>query len=161
MTTIKNILEWPVGYKSGGFVFTVKTAKKRWENNDGTWYQRLMLSDGKDEILAEVITDGNIPIRRNTKIRVIVCERIEIDINNKPAPALFIPEWRDDAPTISEPDELDSWLIARKEEIKGKCRYGIVCALIKRIQPGTPNLKLTKKHKEEIEELVEYIMSGE
>ena len=128
MTTVKDILAMPIGQGTGGYDLTVKVSKKAWEV-EGTWYQRLMLTDGTDEILAEVKLTSNLPIQRNIPIHIIVGKRVERDVNNKEVPCLYIDQWSDPRTPISEPDESDpwgksqEWWDERNEKvIRGKCK---------------------------------------
>ena len=133
MTKIKDILALPVGQGTGGYELTIKTAKKAWEVK-GVWYQRVILTDGPDDILAEIKLHGNNRMIRNTPIRIIVGERTERDVSNKMTPVLRVDQWADARPAMSEPMDMmtdaEEWYAARQEEIRGKCRYGVVCAMI-------------------------------
>jgi hypothetical protein len=160
-TTIKQILEWPVGQKSGGFVLVAKTAKKKW-NVGEIWYQRVMFADAQgDEIFGEIILNGNVSVMRNTPLRIIICKRVVLDVNNRDVPAILVEQWKDDRPVMSEPDildDFDKWQIARQEEIKGKIRHGLVCVARRKLEYKGP---LSKMHKEFINSDVDFIMKGE
>ncbi len=67
---ISEILKCPVDYKFGG-VFTIKTAKKKWEV-EGEWVQQAVLTDKTGDILVDVNIVKNIPLQRSQQIRVIV-----------------------------------------------------------------------------------------
>ncbi len=160
MTTIKDILAMPLEQGTGGYELTVKVAKKAWDVA-GVWYQRLMLCDGEDEILAEVTLHGvNNRIMRNTPIRIIVARRTTRDVNNVNVPCLKIQEWADASPVMSEPmsmaTDAEEWYAARQEEIRGKCRYGVVCAMIER----RDSLARVMEQKFDVNDVVDFIMTG-
>ncbi|MHC4605288.1 MAG: hypothetical protein ACYS6W_18380 [Planctomycetota bacterium] len=162
-TTIKQILEWPVGYKSGGFVLVVKVAKKKWNVGD-QWFQRVMFADGAgDEIFGEILLNGNNGIQRNVPLRLIHAERRICDVNNKPVPALFVSQWKDDRPVMSEPDilnDFESWQAARQDEIRGKVRHGIVCAMIRSTPANGDWPEPETAQKDFIHKWVDFIMTG-
>ena len=166
---VKDILEWPLNYTSGGFELTVKTAKKSWmvsgtTPDKDTWYQHAMLTDGHDEILASIELKGNVRILRNTRIRVIYAWRDEFDVNNKTVPGLAIDQWENADPIMSEPDlmtEAEEWYAARQKEIAGKCRYGIACAMITASVNEDNWPEVNEITKPIIDRWVEYIMTGE
>jgi hypothetical protein len=127
MTTIKNIVDMPPGTKTGGYEFTVKTAKKKWEVK-GEWFQQLTLTDGRFDILAELQLNGNVGIQRNTPIRVIVAERDTRNVNNRDVPCLHIYEWADARPKMTEPeDDYANWQVKREEHEQKIWR----CAMLK------------------------------
>lgn len=90
--TIKQLLDMPIGQKTGGFLLTVKTAKKHWEvpNKDGqtvghkgqgrVLHQQAILTDETGDMIADIKIlspeHGNQcdTIKVGAIIRVIVCE---------------------------------------------------------------------------------------
>jgi len=185
MTTIKQILEWPAGYRSGGFNLVVKTPKKTITDAKGQMFHNVCLMDETGEILADVKLIKSLkplpagwenkamlysPLIKRQIIHIIRCEvqLSESDTHlkiGKHGKKLLVHEYKIVSPEFSEEDhkysselwELDEY---QKRIVRSKIRHGIICAMIHRIQPGTLNLKLTKENKEKIEELVEYIVTG-
>jgi len=164
MTKVKDILAMPIGQGTGGYELTIKTAKKAWEVG-GIWYHYVMLTDGESEILGCVQLVGNVRLLRNTPIHITVGERAEYDVNNKMTPALFIGQWADASPVMSEPGELDPWGKTPEEWktendgiIRGKCRFGVVCAI--RRKHGVQEGPLSAEDKRIINMDVDFIMTG-
>lgn len=164
MTTIKDILAMPLDQGTGGYDLTVKTVKKRTTVRD-FWIQETILTDGKDDILAELKCLKNISVIRNTLIHITVGRRVERDKSNRMVPCLYIDQWADASPLMSEPNmmtEAEEWYAARQNEIKGKCRYGIVCAYVRGyVQENGILPEFSKGRKDDINELVDFIMTGE
>lgn len=181
MTTIKNILEWPVGYKSGGFNLVVKTPKKTITDAQGQMFHNVCLFDDTGEILADVkliknpIPEGwegkaghYNPLIKRQVINIIVCEiqlsesdtHLKIGTHGK---KLLVHEYKITNPEFSDEDykyssEMWEWDENQKRVIRGKCRYGISCAFIRN---SNERLKLHPGLKKIINEWVDYIMSGE
>lgn len=190
MTTIKQILEWPVGRKGGGFVLTVKIAKKFWEipQADGAivghhddrriLVQQAILTDGTGDLLAELLLcspeHGNHrSVSVGSMVRVIVCEvQQAYDAKGKdpkPGKKLYIEQYEDfvmkhvgrgEQPWGPNDDALE-WDEYRKNEIRGKVRHGVVCAVIRasELREGMP--EPTDSFKKDINAWVDFIMSGE
>jgi len=163
MISVKQIKEWPIGYKSGGFELIAKTIKKRTDINERAQSQRLILTDGKDDILADLGVRRGFSITPNTRIHITVCERNERDINNRMVPALIIDQWHLDLPKttsdeyLNGPDMLDGWR-GNKKEIIGKCRTLYVCAREKVGKEFDPKDEKQRKH---VNRVAEFMYSGE
>jgi hypothetical protein len=187
MITIKQILEWPVGYKSGGFVLTVKKVKKFWElpQADGTLVghkgegriiiHQAVLTDGTGDLLCDLQTNspehGNHnPLKVGQMIRIIVCEVQKAyekkGTDPEPDKKLFIEQYEDyikqevrrgESPWGPDSEAFE-WAEARKEEVKGKIRHGIVCAMIKS-PAGRPKARDPETERY-INAWVEFIVTG-
>ena len=191
--TIKDINEWPVGYKSGGFILTVKMAKKFWEapQPDGTLVghkgkgriqiQQAVLTDSTGDLLADVKISseehGNHDVlRAGHLIRVIVSE-VQVAYNDRgkdpePGKKLYIDQYEDyimqephhgDSPWGPD-DEAFAWTEARKEEVRGKVRHGVSCAVIQGCMSNPQsdgNLPLLEYNKASINAWVDFIITGE
>ena len=66
---IKDIIKLDVNKAVQG-TFTVKTAKKTWEDDEG-WMHQVMLSDKTGEMLADVHTIVYQPVQRGQQINII------------------------------------------------------------------------------------------
>lgn len=128
-TTVKQILEWPMKHEGGKFTLIAKTIKKRTAINEKQESQRLILTDGADDILAELPVRRNYRIIGDTPIHVVAAIRDERDVNNRMVPALIISRWYVDyPPQTSAPEDFglsEQW----KEDIKtirSKCKFGLV-----------------------------------
>jgi len=165
MTTIQQILDWPLEYKSGGFTLHIITAKKRKQVGD-KWIQRATLSDGQNEILASFVLHKNNPLPHNSPIHITHCKRTELDVNNKSVQAITISEWELPTMTADEWENEDNtiavdWKKDQNVRIRGMCRHGIVCAMIHRIPASEQlNLELNISQKQQINKLVDFIMTG-
>ena len=163
MTKIKDILAMPVGQKTGGYELAITTAKKMTKVKSD-WYQRVMFADGGDEILGNIKLHGNVRLIRNTPIRIIVGVRKMADVNNKDVPCLYVDQWADASPVMSEPMDMmtdaEEWYAARQEEIRGKCRYGVVCAILGEATDVQSMPEPSLLWKKFINNWVEFIMTG-
>ena len=158
MTSIVDILKMEVDQGTGGYELTVKTVKKRTQVEQ-YWFQEVIFTDGEHEILGDMKFTANLGLTRNTRIRIIVGCRTEREKANKTVPCLYVDQWADASPIMSEPgldSEAEQWYAARQKEIEGKCRYGVVCAIL---HTGTKCYEIAK-HKEVINAVVDFIMTG-
>ena len=168
MTTVEQVLSWPIGQRGGGWDWYIITVKgKRKQVSSDTWHQRVMLTDGKHEILGCFLLSGKQSFgTSNTPVRIRVCERLELDVNNKMVPAIRVDEW--ELPTMTA-DEWEKQNLDIKEEwdkdqdhrIRGMCRPGIVCAMIRAsgLREGMPTLN--DSCKDNINTWGDYIVTGE
>ncbi len=143
---IKQLLEMPIDYRTGGFALTCKTIKKRWQI-DNLWVHQVVLTDTTGDILADIVRNSNIPFNRGSSIWIIACEIQPTETGKK----LFVHEWKQES--ITEPPDRLSW--AKEEEmgiIAGKVRHGLVCAYL---QSGT------EPEKDEIRKWMRFIITGE
>lgn len=190
MTTIKQILDWPLGYKSGGFFLTVKNVKKFWEipQSDGAFVghkgegrimaNQAVLTDLTGDLLADIKISspehGNHnSLKAGQAIRIITCEvQAAYPQKGKDPPKgkkLYVDQYEDYIKqelgvesAWGPDDEAFAWAEARKEEVKGKCRHGIVCALMKSKGIGVQDeIPIPPHYKKRINEVVDFIMTGE
>lgn len=126
MITIQQIKDWPLGYKSGGFPVTVKTAKKIWEVR-AVFYQQATIMDGTGEMLADFKIGRRIPLHSGGEYKIIVAQ---VQYDEKQGKKLFIDQF---APIvqIGEP-ELQPFYGQSEREIRGKVKHGLVCAVLTR-----------------------------
>jgi hypothetical protein len=164
-TSIKQIKEWPIGYKSGKFTLIAKTIKGKTDIDERRQSQRLILTDGEDDILAEMPVRRNYCIIGNTKIHVVAARRDERDVSNRMVPALIIDRWYIDFPKQTSEQENFGMSEQWREDIrvvKSKCKFGLVRVLRAEIGFKEP---LTKQQKTLINSDVEFIvdidMTGE
>ncbi len=81
MTTVKQLLDSPIGYKTGGFVLQVAHTHKMREKYGAAqgperWVHEVTLTDGTDEIKADVLLVKKRKFCRLEEIKIIVCEII-------------------------------------------------------------------------------------
>ena len=166
--TIKQLLEMPIGVesRSGGFQLTVKVARKTVEV-DKKYLQWVVFMDSTGEIPGEVsIASRARALQKNQPIHITVCWLQQGEKGKK----LYVDQWYPITQTLDEYEaryhsdwgsqeitEAMEWQEVRREEIKGKCRHGVVCAMI---QSGV-NIYEVDKHKEIINKWVDFIVTGE
>jgi len=164
--TIKQLLDMPVGKenRTGGFQLTVKVARKT-VTVDNKQLQWVVFMDETGEIPGEVSLPKYIPLIKNQRINIIICWLQPGEHGKK----LYVEQYQ---PILgpSEPEEFRinsawgpddaealAWTEARREEVKGKCRHGVVCSML---QAGTKCFEI-EKHKEIINKVVDFIVTGE
>ncbi len=99
--TVKQLLEMPVGYKTGGFDLTIKTAKKKWQVGK-KWMHQIVLMDETGEIWADVNIGKNIPLIARTQIHITFCEIQDSEHHNNPCKKLYVDQFTQPA-QIGEP----------------------------------------------------------
>jgi hypothetical protein len=165
MTTVKQILDWPLEYKSGGFSLHIVTAKKRKKAGD-KWIQRATLSDGQNEMLGSFVLKGNVPLPSNSPVQIKRCRRVELDVNNRAVQGIAVTEW--ELPTMTadeyeneQSDLAEEWKKDQDQRIRGMCRHGIVCAMIGTTtsDEAWPEVDMGR-NREIIDRWVEYIVTG-
>jgi hypothetical protein len=162
MTTVKQILEWPLEYKSGGFTLHIVTAKKRKKAGD-KWIQRATLSDGQNEMLGSFILKGNNPLPSNSPVQIKRCRRVELDVNNRPVQAIAVTEWELPKMTADEweneqSDIAEEW---KKDQDQRK-REIIRCAMLKVYRRGEGYQgALDEPSKELINRDVDFVITGQ
>jgi len=153
MTTIQQLKDMPVGQKCGGFDTFIKTYKKTWQSGK-IWFHQIIIMDETGEMPADV----KIGLKYNTlrgggnKIHVTVGEVQEAEYLGKDRKKLYIDQY--EIPTITTTEyfrELDEDEQKWDATNRGKVRHWLVCSCI---QAGK------EINKPEIEELIEYIMTG-
>ncbi len=103
MTTIKELLEKPAGYKFSGLTLTIKTAKKLFQFGIGRiWMHEVVLVDMTGEIWADVAVVKHIPLRRGNEINIIQGEIQDSEHLNKPCTKILVSQFTQPA-QIGEP----------------------------------------------------------
>lgn len=157
-TTIKQLLSMPIGQKTGGYELSIKTFKKTWQV-DGIWWSQCIFMDGTGEIPADVKvgTQYN-PLRGQVgeRIHITVAEIQEAEYLGKDRKKLVVDQFTIPTKTIDEYDQAtEDWHQLHEEEVKGKIRHGIVCALLSsRSMEAMPP-------KSKIIEWQDFVMTGE
>ena len=154
---IAQIQKMPVGERlGGGFVLTVKKTKKSVQLPDKTYIHTVVLFDSTGEILADFKDQGGKgaynPLIKSQEVKVIVAEIQHAEVGTK----LYVDQFALVTSQDLEPgEEYPDW----RTTVRGKIRHGLVCSLIRAgeitIEP------ITKKSKDFIEAMAEYIMTGE
>ena len=181
---IKDLKKLPIGSKIGGVPLLIKIARPTFWDGDLNGWQEVLFWDATGEITGHILLDPqetyeeiaknhphrkNVPpanLRSKQRICVMKATMQETDIRRKEAAKIVVMEWFDLAVRLSfsQREELqeEEWQQLRQDEIKGKIRHGLVCALIQRVtQEGKINLVPTQEQKNEICKVVDFIMTGE
>ena len=159
MTTIKQLLAMPIGQRWGGGTFSIKTFKKTWQD-DTIWWSQIILMDGTGEIPADVKVGTKYnPLRGQTggRIKIIVSEIQEAEYLGKDRKKLVVDQFSIPSITVDEYDQAtEDWHQLHEEEIKGKIRHGLCCAILYREHPA-----VISSMKKDILEVQDFIMKGE
>lgn len=162
MTTIKQLLAMPIGQGTGGYTLPIKTRKKKWQVEE-IWWQQVILMDKTGEIPADVKIGTYKPLDGKIEIRIIVAEIQNAEYLGKDRKKLVVDQYSIPSMTMDEYyTQEEDWHCQHEEEIKGKIRHGIICAMISR-NPKDGNITLIpdERCKQDINELVNFIMTGE
>jgi len=160
---IKQILMQPLGQRFNAGILSIKTYKKIWQVGD-EWWSQIICMDETGEIPVDVNTGKKYnPIRgRGISINVIVAQVQNAEYLGKDRKKLVVEQYSMPSITISEWEQKqDKMLEDDKLVIRGKIRHGLVCAVIRRNPAGPIVLKLKATQKQEINELVEFVLTGE
>jgi hypothetical protein len=151
MTTIKQLLAMPLGYKTGGFAKTIKTAKKKWQVN-GKWVHQVLLTDETGDMLADVNIGGYVPLIAGQEIRVVVCEiqATETGPFASGKTKLYVDQFV--RPTVTEPPDVMDFAEESAKIIRGKIKTWLVAGCL---QSGTPPKEVDRAG---IESLVDWVM---
>ena len=156
--TIKQLLEMPIGQRTGGFLLTVKTAKKHWEvpNKEGqtvghkgqgrVLHQQAILTDETGEMIADIKIlspeHGNQcdAIKVGAIIRVIVCEiqtaYDKIGASPEPNKKLYIDQFVAYIKDVVVPESYSSSFNDEMQYgeplhiVKSKVKMHVVCAIL-------------------------------
>ena len=150
MITIEQLKKMPVGEKiGGGFILTIKKTKKAVQLPNKTYIHTVVLFDKTGEMLADFKDQGGIgaynPMTKGQEVKIIVAQIQHAEAGTK----LYVDQFTHNPSLNSEPgNDYPDW----RTTIRGKIRHGLVCSYIK------AGIDIDKR---EIEDLAEYIMTGE
>lgn len=160
---IEQILIQPIGQRFNAGTLSIKTFKKTWQV-DEVWWSQVICMDETGEMPVDVNVGKTYnPIRgRGTRIVTIIAEVQNAEYLGKDRKKLVVHQYSMPTITMDEYNtQEDEWFTAQQDQIKGKIRHGIVCSMIKRSHSGPITLKFTDEQKQEINELVNFVMTGE
>lgn len=155
---ISQLLKMPVGQRTGGgFILTIKKTKKSVQLPNKKYIHTVVLFDNSGEILADFkdpTKAGYIPLIKGQQVHIIVAEiqnaesgiKLYVDqyevVKGKPGPDYF--QGFDDMPDY-------------EAIVRGKIRMHTTCSFIR----AGMNFYEIDKHKEAINKMVDFIMTGE
>ena len=179
--TIKDLKSMAAGTKIQGIPLFIRTARGTFRDADGVLFQEVRFMDKSGEITGHILYDepesteyqshkttGLPPGHWRSKQTLCIMEGLiqDTDERKKEGVKIVIRECFDTAVNLSyeQGQEIDAedWKQLRQDEIKGKIRHGICCSLIQRITSvGGITIVPNKKMKSEINELADFIMTGD
>ncbi len=158
--TIKQLLEMPIGKKTGGgFVLTIKHTHKPREVNDGWLFEETM-TDETGDIIADFFVEKYNPFVRGQEVKIIVCE---IQSSSKGiGKKLYVDQWEKITCTADELPENEDRIYRPQQTgpnwdaiSRGKVKHGLVCAIL---STGTD---VGPKWRKKIAKLADWVMSPE
>jgi len=148
---IKQLLNMPVGERVNPGIFTIKTAKKKWQDKD-IWWHQVILMDETGEMPADVKIGKYNPLIAGGQIKIIVSEVQNAEYLGKDRKKLVVDQFSIPTTTMDEyyskQDEIDK---ENRLIIESKVRCWLVAACIQ-------GKNLTKA---EILEWQEFVLTGE
>jgi len=177
---IKQLLEMPVGQRTGGFLLTVKHAKKAIEithlghkESGRIWHQSTIFTDETGDMIGQVKTaspeHGNHkPLAVGMLIRVVVGE-IQTAYEGKgpnpePDKKLFVDQYAEYVEQVPEKcvwgpetEEALAWEEVNHRQVRGKCRTWYVSAIRQGGGLFDPD---SEKDKEHVHKVVEFMVTG-
>lgn len=102
-TTIAMLKECPLGHKTGGFSFNVKTFKKKWQVGKIWWQQVILMDEDGKEIPADVMLGKAYAPLTGRELHIVVCEVQEAEYLGKDRKKLVVHEHTQPS-TIGEPE---------------------------------------------------------
>lgn len=153
MTTIQQLRNMPLGSKTGGFVKTVKTAKKKWQVN-GKWMHQVLLMDETGEMLADVNIGTYSPLIAGQEIRIVVCEvqAAEIGPFASDRTKLYVDQFAFTESPVTEPADTMNFTGESPNIIRGKIKTWLAAASL---QSGKTPQEVDRAG---IESLVDWVM---
>ena len=158
--TIKQLLEMPIGQKTGGFELTVKKYPSKMVEVGKKKIQPVMFIDETGEMLGDVLNAKFGAIHKGYSVHITV----GIIQNGEKGKKLYVEQWW--LPTMSMA-EYEAKQYDFKQEIqygeplhivKSKVKMHVVCALLNREKAPTAN---DSKMEEYINAWVDFIVTGE
>jgi len=175
---IKDLKSMAAGTKVSGFPLLIKTARQPFRDAEENVWQEVVFMDSSGEMIGHILLANNVPQREGhhtgtagyepwqSKQRLCVMdgEIQDADIRKKEAMKIVVTDCFDLAVnlTYDQRQELqtEEWQKLRQDEIKGKIRHGIVCAMIQAPNNKPPTAR-DAKTEEYINAWVDFIMTGE
>jgi len=136
MTTIKQLLDMPIGKDSrgGGYELTVKYSRKAVEHK-GKWLQAVVFVDDTGEIPGEILLEKYIPVQKGYKIHVTVGWLQASESGKK----LYVEQWYINSMSMAEYE-------ASKYDFQQEMRYGEPLNIVR----GKCRMHLVLKFRQEV-----------
>lgn len=153
--TITQLLAMPVESRiGGGFILTVKTTKKYVQLPNKKYVHTVVLFDKTGEMVADFLSGTYNPLIKGEQIKIIVAEIQALVLKDGASGIkLYVSQFERLTQTLDEYErEQNEYALVWDKQTRGKIRHGLVCSYIR---TGA------EIDKERIEQLVEYIMTGE
>ncbi|KKK98992.1 hypothetical protein LCGC14_2637230 [marine sediment metagenome] len=169
-TRIKDLKSMAAGTEIKGMPLMIKTARKPFTDAEGTTYQEVVFMDATGEMTGHILLEMGESefILWKSKTNICIMDGIlqDTDERKKEGIKLLVYECFDTATPLTYDQNQDlqaeDWKRLRQDEIAGKIRHGICCSLIQRIRiEGRINILPDKQMKDDINELADFILTGE
>ena len=163
-TTIKQLLEMPVGEKAGGFELTVKKYPSKTVDVDRKTLMPVIFIDETGEIPGEILlANKRVTIQKGWKVHIVICHIQSTGEGKK----LYVEQWWLPTMTIAEYEakQYDFQQDIKYGEplhiVKSKIRMHISEAVINAsgLREGIPTL--SDSFKKDINEWVDFSLTGE
>ena len=182
-TMIKDLKRMAAGTEVVGIALAIKVGRKAERDPDGSIWQSVVFIDSSGELPGRILLADNAELGEHkdqagyrvwkTKEHIVVMrgQMQDADERKKETEKLVVFECFDAVPPLSydqtqawQSDDADEWREARKEEIRGKVRHGVSCAVIQGCMSNPQshgNLPLLEYNKASINAWVDFIITGE
>jgi len=163
---IKDLKNAAAGTAVRGLALMIKTARKPFVDTDGCTYQEVVFMDASGEMTGHICID-NEAARWKSKINLCIMngELQYTDERGKESNKLVVFECFDAATPLGYDQiqdlQAEDWRKLQQDQIEGKIRHGIICALISPLTPDMGVVVLTDADKTRINKLVDFIIKGE
>lgn len=146
-----------------GFPLLVKTARKVFTDAVENKWQEVVFMDSSGEMLGHIAMEGNVPWKSKDNLCIMQATLQDTDERGRQGMKLVVTDCFDTATpfTYDQGQEMQAgdWKKMHEDEIKGKCRYGLVCACI---NANFNIFDLAKgDYTKPINSIVDFIMTGE
>ncbi len=133
-TTIKNLQDMPAGQGTGGYTFSIKTAKKKWSVKD-VWWQQVIVMDETGEMPADVKIGKNIPLVSGGQISIIVAYVHNAEYLGKDRKKLVVDQFTIPTQTVDDYyKEVDEIYAKELKVVKSKIKCLLTAGLSPKIE---------------------------
>ena len=153
-TTIAMLQKYPVGERTGGFKFSIKTFKKRWQVGKIWWQQVVLVDKVGKEMPADVMLGPAYAPLVGREIHIVVGEVQEAEYLGKDRKKLVVHEYKQDSITADELPELGS--VVTGNIIGIKCH--LAAGLLSNPALGNLDKAVELAESDEMKKLIDWIV---
>jgi len=149
---IKEMKNLAAGTEVKGFPLLIKTARKTFKDAEDNVWQEVVFMDSSGEITGHIAMEGNVPWKSKDNLCIMEATIQDTDERGRQGIKLVVTDCFDTATpfTYDQGQEMQAgdWKKMHEDEIKGKIRHGIVCAMIQapNNKPPTANDPKTEEY---------------